>query len=456
MSFRNRQNITGIIAVVGLIWTVEATCAEKINPHPARSSAGPSTGEVSTSFERAGTLSCSGRGCHGSIDAPSGPKSREFHVWRRLDRHATAFDVLLLDRSRNIQKNRRQKMPADQDALCLKCHLGPAQDQTIRGEGIAAIGGVGCESCHGGAAKWLAPHSLAAWKSKSPSEKAELGMIDLTPPAARVASCVSCHVGDKTREVDHDLIAAGHPRLNFEASAFCAEMPKHWVEKSPISEADLWQAGQIETARAALNLLMVRAERAKDKAHGSQENVRQPWPEFAEFDCFACHHDLKRDGHARETGFVAAFGKRTPGAYPWGSWYLSMPRVLADGPDASAAKSIDALAKLMGKPRPDPKTVMETAESALKSLDSLNKSPALDRVSSRSKALSAANWDTAAQLYLALSALSARRSRDARPPCPRVAISASTRRPRRLSRRGTIQDALKQRNKPNSFSFPSD
>jgi hypothetical protein len=35
--------------------------------------------------------------------------------------------------------------------------------------------------------------------------------------------------GKPWRDVNHDLIAAGHPRLSFELSAFMATMPPHWT-----------------------------------------------------------------------------------------------------------------------------------------------------------------------------------------------------------------------------------
>ena len=57
-----------------------------------------------------------------------------------------------------------------------------------------------------------------------------------------------------------DLIAAGHPRLDFEFSAYHANLPKHWdrtQDKSRNQEslkARLWVAGQVASAEAAAQL----------------------------------------------------------------------------------------------------------------------------------------------------------------------------------------------------------
>lgn len=407
MSCRKPANLVLIVAL-GLIGAVGATRVGRDSPTNGRPStvASASPADSAAKIGRAGALSCSGRGCHGAVDATSGPKSREFLIWRQADRHADAFDALFSERARSIQKLRRRKVAADQDADCLVCHPGPGRNRTID-DRFPAIGGVDCESCHGASEHWLSSHSRPEWKSKSLAEKASLGLIDLSTPKARVGACLACHVGDESGEVDHDLIAAGHPRLNFEAAAYAAEMPRHWTEKSNPSDADLWKTGQIETAKAALRLLIARAERAKaggKRPTGIRVKTVAPWPEFAEYDCFACHHDLKPNGHARRFGFISVFGKRRPGAFPWGSWYYSIPRVLAD---ESAGRSLDELAALMGEPRPDPAATIVSARSSLQAVESIGRASAIERLASRAKLklLSEANWDSAAQLYLALSAL---------------------------------------------------
>ena len=62
--------------------------------------------------------------------------------------------------------------------------------------------------------------------------------------AERAKVCTRCHVGRRspdgllTQEVNHDLIAAGHPRLNFEFAAYQENLPVHWDEKERNAAAD--------------------------------------------------------------------------------------------------------------------------------------------------------------------------------------------------------------------------
>jgi hypothetical protein len=404
---RRTIGVLAVAAVVAAPWIGRARTA------PAGENAPPpqSTGKPGmTERVFVGTASCSGRACHGSIDG-SGPKGREFHVWARLDHHARAFEVLRNERSRGIEKNLRGKdgtaKKAFEDPLCLACHQG-AEKNGPAGSPIAPLTGVGCESCHGAASRWLGPHASTDWKTKTADEKAALGMHPLSKIADRVKTCTPCHVGDASREVDHDLIAAGHPRLNFEFAAFQEDMPRHWKEEHP--EAESWSIGQVATARAALGLLEQRARRAREN------RAQQRWPEFTEIDCFACHHDLQKDGAARQRKYVGILGRRRPGAFPWGSWYFSVPRTLGGAKDLAPA--LDELAAAMGRTRPDPAEVEGLSKRATASLDtwlkSLDATPPTDKqagawaaalLEKKGPSLAEANWDSAAQLYLALAAL---------------------------------------------------
>ncbi|HWE36321.1 MAG TPA: multiheme c-type cytochrome [Isosphaeraceae bacterium] len=403
---RGTVGMLAVAAIVAALWVGRARTA------PAGENAPPprSTGKAGmTEPVFVGTASCSGRACHGGIDG-DGPKGQEFHVWARLDHHARAFEVLRNDRSRGIEKRLHpdKKTVATEDNLCLACHLGPKKSGPAdEADAVAPLTGVGCESCHGAAGNWLEPHTSPGWKTKPAEQKAALGMQPLARVVDRVEACARCHVGDDSREVDHDLIAAGHPRLNFEFAAFQDDMPRHWKETH--SEAESWSIGQVATARAALELLDHRTRRA-------QENQdQQRWPEFTEIDCFACHHDLHKDGAARQRRFVGVLGGRRPGAFPWGSWYFSIPRTL-DGPK-DLAPALDELAATMGRTRPEPAEVQRLTKRAIGSLDAWRKtleaSPPTDKKAGawvaellkKEPSLAASNWDSAAQLYLALAAL---------------------------------------------------
>src|SRR5690606_32482371 len=106
--------------------------------------------------------------------------------------------------------------------------LGPIDCASTESLAIA-IGpsGVGCEDCHGPADEWLNLHYRDGWPEAFP--EAATAMQALRPTAARADVCLRCHVGDGLgREVNHDLIAAGHPRLKFELTLYSDAMPRHW------------------------------------------------------------------------------------------------------------------------------------------------------------------------------------------------------------------------------------
>jgi hypothetical protein len=221
---------------------------------------------------------------------------------------------------------------------------------------------------------------------------------------------VTCHVGDSDREVNHDLIAAGHPRLNFEFGAFQAIMPKHWREEGeearPDFEARAWAVGQVVSAQAALALL---AHRARP---GSQ-----PWPEFAEYDCFACHHDLAEPSWRQKPGHYA---NRTPGSFPWGTWYYAMLPQLhrpAGKGETQVLSILGELKKEMQKSSPNQKQVADRACEAnaqlgrfLSDVERVHYERAalgnlFNSINKEDQRVAATNWDGAAQVYLALAAL---------------------------------------------------
>src|SRR5207247_703944 len=181
------------------------------------------------------------------------------------------------------------------DRLCLKCHATNDGNLASTGERFALADGVGCEACHGPSQKYLTVHYLSGFKEQSPEEKeTRYGLKNTKNLVKRAELCVTCHVGNETKEVNHDLIAAGHPRLNFELAGYHGIYHKHWSdldEKSRNKDyyARLWLIGQLVSSKSALDLLAVRAETANE---GNPEK-RRPWPEFSEYACYACHKDLK-------------------------------------------------------------------------------------------------------------------------------------------------------------------
>ncbi len=195
----------------------------------------------------------------------------------------------------------------------------------------ASAQGIGCESCHGAAEHWLARHYE---RDISRAELQALGMHDTKDLRVRAAVCAGCHVGDERRDMNHDMIAAGHPPLRFELSAYHDMIRlKHWSDaeriEQPHFKARLWAAGQVVGAEAALALLESRAARAVplDKAATSgRGDLPTPWPEFSEFDCFACHQRLRPLKAATSGRGSSAVPLRAivPGIPGWQPWNLAL------------------------------------------------------------------------------------------------------------------------------------
>ena len=268
-----------------------------------------------------GSLSCASTACHGQQDDSSGPVSRSAYArWLESDPHARAartLDSEPFQRILRITSSGRADGASDPlvAARCAKCHdpLATPQPDALAAQTVGR--GIGCESCHGPAEKWIAVHydrefDRAALRS--------LGMVDTRDVQSRAGQCASCHVGDAERDMNHDMIAAGHPPLRFELSAYHDKIiHKHWSDAErmevPDFKSQLWAAGQQASAKAALALVESRAARAAAK------DKHTPWPEFSEYDCFACHQRLRTPPQAN----VALRADR-PGIPGWQPWNLAI------------------------------------------------------------------------------------------------------------------------------------
>ncbi len=376
-------------------------------------------------FHRAG--SCAAQACHGDVRADNVfPEiwGNELSIWIERDPHAQAFQVLSNARSQAMAKVLGLSEPAYRARQCLVCH-SPADAERPPADDLASADGVSCEACHGPAEKWLVAHTQRGWREKSPAEKARYGMNDTDDLLTRAQSCTPCHVGAAEQpgepggHVNHDLIAAGHPALKFEFSAYLAKMPKHWDEHAldatradtydPSFEARAWATGQAVTAGASLKLL----------AHRASPDSGSPWPEFAEYNCFACHHDLQPAGW-RQAEYASRRGAALPGLPAWGTWSLPMIDVLAETrpsrSDDIAAK-VAVLALQMKSPGADRRQLAAGAAAAAGVLhrwaaelgqkpfnagELANLRAALGNAAPR---LVETDWDAAAQFYLAVVAL---------------------------------------------------
>jgi hypothetical protein len=370
-----------------------------------------------------GSASCASASCH-NAEGLGGYRGREYACalerdaqHQAKDKHVRAYEVLFEPRSRQIEQRlsglaSAQEARPESNVLCLRCHVHPgALAQPSRAiEGVRQLrleDGVSCEACHGPAERWLAAHFRPGWVSLSAAARRAQGMIDNCSVSGRARACVDCHVGRAGMDVNHDLIAAGHPRLHFEFSSYHYFLHKHWdyaqeLRDRPDFEARAWAVGQLASAKAALDLLAVRAE-----------SRRGPWPEFAEYDCFSCHHDLKEKSWRQQRGPQG----RKAGALVWSDWYYDqLPQAvaaLAGKSDPSLTRALEELRQKLSTPRPDRSNIARqarrTAAALGRALTNAEQAPAVLPIAElfqQVAARSATNWDSAAQEYVALSALS--------------------------------------------------
>lgn len=232
-------------------------------------------------YQYMGAASCNGSACHGSTT----PKTKfsipqnEYWVWLDNDSHAKAYDVLTKPDSQRMAKNLGIDKP-EKSARCLVCHAVDV-DEKHQGPNYDLKEGVTCEGCHGPAEKWLGPHTRKDWDKK---KGAEYGMFDTKNLAKRSERCLACHLGVDKNIVDHELIGAGHPRLNFELDNFSTVMPSHWLPPKDKADRDWlgaksWAVGQAVALRNQLELLS-----------SSRKAQTTLWPDLIHFDCYACHH----------------------------------------------------------------------------------------------------------------------------------------------------------------------
>ena len=341
-----------------------------------------------------GTAGCLRAACHGApatsalagkLDADTWQSSGS--CWLAADPHTAAYSLLTDHPHRAVKVSARQIMEryapgtrATEDARCLACHSNPALAEPGKTDDARLISlraeGVSCEACHGNAGGWLRQHTT--WTGKRAAVYHDTGMEKLYDAGERAVVCAGCHVGAPAeggravRDMNHDMIAAGHPRLNFDFAEYQRRLPLHWLEKDrtekgnvlrgPDFQVKAWLVGRVAHAEAACKLLESRAERSKT-------DPLTPWPEFAEFNCAACHHDLQPprevDGKfVRDNWRDRVLAGRPPGVPPWQTIWPVTPAI---GLDPQRPK--DLFAGATSRPH-------EPLAELLKSIQTLRPAPA--------------------------------------------------------------------------------
>lgn len=419
------------LSVAALLWSVTAR-AERAAPR-SRPAEVRADGPLTLGF--AGAASCSARACHGS-DKPvagSSVQQNEFTMVAMHDKHARAYTLLTQDRAKGIAENLAASNPegkpieAHKDWRCLACHATPqsawelyeGKDPTTLEKTIENwhVGGVSCEACHGPADRgkdaWLLTHMNKTWKDSSAADKTRYGFNNMSDLVIQAQTCAGCHVGapaDKAknlppRDCNHDIMAAGHPRLNFELALFRANMPPHWnvakkKQDDPGYQAKVWAVGRLACAEASLKLMEFRANEAK---------VTGRWPEFAEGRCFACHKDLDPGWSEKKE----PVGRKT-GSFPYDNWnWVGLPQLFPDlktsheeltGMMGAMRRGSAPLDSLIDLSRMTREKVLSPQLAALNRKDAkeFNPSEFLTKLKSESAPLT---WEEATQFALAIAAL---------------------------------------------------
>jgi hypothetical protein len=168
---------------------------------------------------------CNSVSCHGRSEPRRvagevrGASLQEFVLYQQHDPHARAAKTLasweflaIVERLSESKDGPSRERVYQQ---CAQCH----DPEGIAGKAIqnTASHGISCESCHGGAKNWLATHYV---RDVSRSSLVAAGMRDTKDLQVRGVLCASCHVGGAEKNVNHELLAAGHPPLRFELAAY--------------------------------------------------------------------------------------------------------------------------------------------------------------------------------------------------------------------------------------------
>jgi Cytochrome c554 and c-prime len=296
----------------------------------------------------------------------------EISTWFEHDFHYQAFSVLLNEQSKQMAKRlgivdkQTEESLVHRDRRCLSCHSSVPVDQMVLDadrvvdknnqnydttEDPLYNIGVSCEACHGpagGQKGWEKEHVEPGWRTMNPKIKFEnFGYWDIHSPRTQTRICLSCHMGnvEEQKVITHEMYAAGHPPLpSFELSQFIYQMPRHWrrIEEKPKSLRDNFIAGLDQISReegfnvigdteiAATKMTMISALVTLEESMNltadliaNQANSQQ-WPELANYSCFACHHELSRDGWRKKTRL-----SKFPGRPTLHEWPFALARVVA-------------------------------------------------------------------------------------------------------------------------------
>lgn len=365
-------------------------------------------------------VGCMASTCHGSAQADALPWQTSGTVWFNKDPHAKAYVRLLSDESLAIVNRftgatiQSVSDPEYAEALKLNCNSCHTNSKSNPAEHVL---GADCQVCHGPASAWNANHYSAEWKAKGNARFLSSAMTNTESLATVVATCASCHIGDMEsefgeRQVNHNLMASGHPPMHFDYQTYLSRYPKHWDEKnesdleSTSGEFDRWRIGRLATAATRLKLTIARATQVKKDDVLDRRLSTTVWPELTEFSCYKCHHSLDNSRWQKNTS-----GKGVAG---WDSWTTSqLELAISASHRTQFISSMNAFVSSIETPVAERTTVMKNAEVVLQQIQDELKTLNAIRESNSNIALEAMRillescpndfaWETSVPWYVTL------------------------------------------------------
>ena len=271
-------------------------------------------------------------GCHFSpapLYSTEWVRLKESDIWLREDKHARAFAVLKQDRAEQMGRILQHALGWEDAEVatkqeCLSCHAN-WQTGTPKPDERSLEFGVSCQSCHGPGKDYLDPHRNESWRELTSEQKLAHGMIDVRDPLQRTTQCLSCHLGnaEQGKVLTHAMYAAGHPPLpGIEVETFCQAMPPHWEarsQKSPRAQELLGHRPEMREATKSVLLGAVIPLRESHQLFAAQlaaNAEHHQGADFAQFDCYACHHELQSPSWRQQRGYAGAPGRLQPRFWP--------------------------------------------------------------------------------------------------------------------------------------------
>ena len=320
--------------------------------------------QTQTNLTATGASSCASSMCHGGATPRLGEVflGIEYDLWydRGQGTHFRAYKVLYEDE----RSDRMAKLlfgpnaVAKDQAACRTCHAFDVEPRR-HGRAFDIEDGVSCEACHGRSEKWNGPHqNPRVWRKElTDDQRTEQGFYDTRNLVRRAEQCLACHLGVGDKSFGHRILAAGHPPLTFELAGDLFNVPKHWRDEQSYIRPDegswfhvrVWAVGQAVTLREEMRKLASWA--------ASDADV-----DYAVFECYACHHDLKVTSWRQRREEVGKLGEPVWNAATWAMCGVLLDLLTSEQRD-EIRKQVDRIGRSLNIRSADRATVRSAAES---------------------------------------------------------------------------------------------